>query len=167
MAEEIYSKICVELGSTACQRGDYALTYLLYNQGFKQNNEKNSVELASSLQKVGAAYAERKRYKEAAKFLKKALAIYRTCPDTCKNEMRDVLDQLADLCRNQGNFARAAQLYERAMEIEESLKDKDQEKIQNRLNQLAWLHLRQGKIELAQSTYNQASKMQAAQPRSH
>src|SRR6516225_2387222 len=160
MADETVSKICVELGSIACQRGDYSLTYMLYNRRFAEHGSEDNLALAGSLQKIGQCYAERGRYKQAGKFLKKALAIYRETTPVNQGILRDVLDQLADLSYKQGNFSSASQYYERAMQIEEGLEHRDQEKIDNRLNQMAWLQLRQGKIEEARKIHGQAAKIQ-------
>ena len=167
MAEKTVSKICIELGSVACQRGDYALTYMLYSRSFAEGNNEEELLLAGTLKKIGKMYAGQRKFKEAGKFLKKALAVYRGMSEVNQKELRDIFDDLAELSHNQGNFSRAIHYYQRAMEVEEGLVERDSAKKDKRLNQIAWLHLRQGKMAEAQSTHNQVSKAQTMQVRSH
>lgn len=167
MVDDLFSKICFELGSAACKQGDVTLTYMLYHRALTERDCATQSTLASTLKKLGQLYVERKRYKEAAKLYKKAVAIYKNMPVVNNEGMQDALDQLADLYCKTGKYAQAAQTYEGAMEIEGSLKEKDNERIQNRMNQLIWLHLRQGNYEEAQSAYRLTARVQSVPNRTH
>ncbi|PWT98592.1 MAG: hypothetical protein C5B53_06560 [Candidatus Melainabacteria bacterium] len=167
MADEKISKICIELGSIACQRGDYALTYMLYNRSFANASAEEDLELAGTLRKIGKMYKAERKFKEAGKFLKKALTVYRGMSTVNQRALRDTFDDLAELSHNQGNFSGAIRYYQRAMEIEEGLAEKDPTKRDERLNQIAWLQLRQGKMAEARNTHSQLSKAQTIQARSH
>jgi tetratricopeptide (TPR) repeat protein len=149
MTKETFGKICIELGTIACQRGDYALTYILYNKGFSDPDTATQSTVASTLLKVGTMYAEQKKYKQASRLYKKAQAIYRSMPQVDNEGLRNVLDQLAELYRQQGKYFLATQTYEQAMAIDKSANEKDLERIQYRTNQLMWLYLRQGDFEAA------------------
>jgi tetratricopeptide (TPR) repeat protein len=167
MADKPISKICIELGSVACQRGDYALTYMLYNRSFAKSNDEEDLVLAGTLQRIGKLYAAQLKFKEAAKFLMKALTVCQGMHTGGRRELRDVLDDLAELSHKQGNFSRAIRYYERAMKIEESLVEKDAARRNERLNQIAWLQLRQGQMAEAQTTHSKVSNAQILPVRSH
>lgn len=167
MADKAISKICIELGSIACQRGDYMLTYMLYNRSFASNDDEENLVLADSLKRIGNLYAIQRRFKEARKFLMKALTICRGMSAVGRNQLRDILDDLGELSHKQGNFSRAIHYYQRAMEIEESLSEKDAAKRDGRLNQIAWLQLRQGQIIEAQTTHSRISRTEVSPVRSH
>jgi tetratricopeptide (TPR) repeat protein len=167
MADDVFARICFELGSKACQRGDYALTYMLYQHGFAPPSSEDSEAIAGSLKKIGELYAEQKRYKEAVKFYKKALAVYGSMTAINKLCVRDVLDKLAGLFCKQGRYGQATRLYRRAMEIDEDSPEKNLDKMQERLRQMSWLNLRQGKMQDAQALCGLTSRIQNARERAH
>lgn len=149
MAKEAFTKICLELGSDACQRGDYHLTYTLFNSGSNRAGFVEPTALADSLKKVANLYAEKKHYKKAIDYYEKALAIYQDAPITNSEQISCVLDQLAELACQQKKYARATQLYEQAMKIDERLGRLNFEAARQRVVKLTWLQLRQGRLEQA------------------
>lgn len=149
MSKEAFTKICLELGSDACQRGDYHLTYALFNSGSNRAGFLEPTALAASLEKIAAVYAGEKRYRKAVDYYQKALAIYKDAPSTNSGKISSVLDQLAELACQQNKFAKAAQLYEQAMKIDERLGRLNLEAARNRVVRLTWLQLRQGNLEQA------------------
>ena len=167
MPDELFTKICFELGSNACERGDLALTNMLYQKGFSAVDPAAQAALARALMTVGRVYAQRKRYRDATRFYKKSMAIYKRMPSSDSEGVQDVLDLMAELYCRQGKYTQAAKTYGMAMEIEGTLEKKDHQRIRNRIQQIAWLHLRLGNYETAQSAYKMAASFHDAPERSH
>jgi tetratricopeptide (TPR) repeat protein len=167
MQGDLYTKICFELGSMACERGDLALTDMLYKKGFAETDPESQSALAGTLSRIGEVHVGNKRYKDALRFYKKALVIYGRLPDSYKSGIRDVLDQLAQLYCLQGKYTQAAKTYERAMQLEATVQRKNHKKIQGRITQMAWLHLRLGNYESAQYAYRLAASYDDATEHAH
>lgn len=167
MVEDLFSKICFELGSTACEQGDLTLTYMLYGKAFSDHDPAGRANLAATLNKLARLYLEREMPSDAEKLYEKAVAIYKDLPVPDHEGLRDTLDELANLYYQTGKYAQAASAFEGAMEIEEGLKVKDQQKAQKRIEQIVWLQLRQGNYEDARAAHRMISRGQSAPERRH
>ena len=167
MVDDIFSKICFELGSTACEQGDLTLTYMLYGKAFSDQDPANQATLAATLKKLGQLYMEKDMPLDAERLYKKAVTIYKHLQVADPEGLRDTLDELADLYRRTGKYAQAARALEGAMKVEADLKTKDNQKAQRRMEQIVWLQLRQGNYESAQTTHQLMTRAQCAPERTH
>jgi tetratricopeptide (TPR) repeat protein len=168
MIDDLFSKICFELGSTACEHGDLTLTYMLYGRAFSdQDNPAMQATLAATLKKLGQLYMEKELPADAERLYEKAVTIYKHLAVPDHEGLRDALDELADHYRRIGKYAQSAHAFEEAMKIEEEMEIKDKKKRQKRLEQIIWLQLRQGNYENAQSTHQLMSRVQCGPDRTH
>jgi len=167
MVDDPFSKICFELGSTACEQGDLTLTYMLYGKAFSDQDPAMQATMAATLMKLGRLYIEKDMPSDAERLYKKAVAIYKHLPVPSPEGQRDALDELADLYRTTGKYAQAAHAYEEAMKIEEDLKVKDNKRTQKRMEQIIWLQLRQGNFENAQTAHQLMTRTQCVPDRTH
>src|SRR5579883_1152458 len=99
MVDDLFSKICFELGSTACEQGDLSLTYKLYGEAFSIQDQAGRVALAATLRKLARLYFERERLQEAEQLYEKAVSIYKDLPVPDYDGLKDALDDLADYYR--------------------------------------------------------------------
>jgi Tfp pilus assembly protein PilF len=150
MREDTFTKICLELGSSACQRGDYSLAHMMYNTALSPPDCDKVTTLAAALQLIAATYAKQEKCAKAEDFYHKALAVLTETPKADGKTVPEVLDRLGELACKRGDYVQSVQFYKRAMEIEETLESIDKERVRNRATQMAWLYLRQGRLEEAQ-----------------
>src|SRR6266487_4323253 len=156
------TRLLYQTGHYLLEHSRYAEAETFYQQCLRTSEQElgpQHLELAYSLNDLGALYAQRGKYVEAETLYQQALRIWEQALGPEHPNLARSFNGLANAYLKQGKYEEAEPLYRQSLSIQEQLLEPENPHLAFPLNNLAELYRIQDRFEEAEPLYQRALKI--------